>query len=317
MSLFDRRLLVVQGKGGVGRTTLTAALGAAAARTGRRVCVVELSGLADLARRVGFAEPQYAPRRAAERLDLMSLSPTACMTDFGQRKLKIPAFSRMFFESRPMTGFVESVPGLHDLVQLGKVEDMLLHPLPGETRYDLVVLDAPATGHGLSLLAAARAMSQMTRVGPFFDLANTIEALLHDPKLTASVLVTLPEVLPVNEAMDLASTLVREGASIDALLVNQLVAASLPKQPDVPTLLDGLHRCDAPADVRKALRGLAIRAVEVASRQQTALALLEERLPTIAHHRVPDLRLPRLDHPGRGLLPLEPLIEALTAWSRR
>lgn len=316
MTLWDRRLLVVQGKGGVGRTTVTAALGVAAARAGRRVCVVELAGLADLARRVGFTEPAYHARRVSERLDTMSLSPAACMTDFGQRKLRIAALSHVVFASRPMTGLVEAVPGLTDLVQLGKVEDMLLHPLASEPHYDLVIVDAPATGHGLSLLASARAMSQMTRVGPFFELARTIEDLLSDPRATASVLVALPEALPVQETLDLGRALLSEGVAVDALLVNQWVSAALPEQPDVPTLLDGLHRCDAPAEVRKALRGLAVRATEVRSRQQTALALLDQGLSSLGPRQPPVLHLPRLDHPGRGVQPLEALVSALSTLER-
>ncbi|MCB9662635.1 MAG: hypothetical protein H6732_00830 [Alphaproteobacteria bacterium] len=304
-ALRDHELLVVTGKGGVGRTTTTAALGLAAAREGLRTCVVELGGQASLARTLGLPDAAYGPREVAPGLHLMSLSATACLGDFGQRKLHVGALARWFFESRVMAGFVEAVPGLTDVVQLGKVEDMLAAPQRDDPVFDLVVLDAPATGHGLTLLAAARAMAEMTAVGPFHDLAAIIEGLLGDPERTGVVLVTLPEALPVQESVELAHALATDGAPPVLTVVNQ----RLPPWPDgldeaaVTAALTAGAGPDEPAP--PLLADLARSELRRHRAQVEALAQLARRLPEVVGHPVPLASLARLADPGRldDLLP--------------
>lgn len=309
-ALRERRLWVVEGKGGVGRTTVAAALGLAAARQGRRTLVVELHGEAALAHRLGFHAARYEARNVAPGLDLMGLSPTDCLADFGKRKLHIGGLSPMVFGSRPMTAFVEAVPGLPDVVQLGKIEDRLLHPLPSESPYDLVVLDGPATGHGLTLLSSARHMRQLTRAGPFHDLAKLIEDLLEDPAKTATIAVTLPEQLPVQETLELLAALDRTHDLPDLLVVNQRVEGPLPGGVPLPQLLSGLSGPhDAP------WRALAVEAHAVARRREAALRALSEGLSAWpADTRPPVVSLPQLDDPAAtGPTALEPLVAALLA----
>jgi anion-transporting ArsA/GET3 family ATPase len=309
-ALRDRRLWVVEGKGGVGRTTVAAALGLAAARQGRRTLVVELHGEAALAHRLGFASARYEARTVAPGLDLMSLSASACLADFGQRKLHIGGLSPMVFGSRPMTAFVEAVPGLPDVVQLGKIEDRLLHPLAKEAPYDLVVLDGPATGHGLTLLSSARHMRELTRAGPFHDLAKLIETLLQDPAQTATIAVTLPEQLPVQETLELLHALDRTHDLPDLVVVNQRVDGPLPGGVTLPQLLGGLNGPhDAP------WRALAVEAHAIARRRETALRTLQEGLSTWPEAVRPAVvALPQLDDPAAaGPAALEPLVAALLA----
>lgn len=308
-ALLSHRLVVVTGKGGVGRTTATAALGLTAARAGRRTAVVELSGQSSLSRALGLRDGVYEPRRVVPGLDVMSLSATACLADFGTRKLRISALARWFFESRAMTGFVEAVPGLHDLVQLGKLENMLNEPGPGDPVYDLVILDAPATGHGLSLLAAARSMREMTGVGPFHDLAAIIEALLEDPVATGTALVTLPEALPVNEGLQLVRALADEHTPPSHVLVNQ-VSPAWPDHVPPERIMDVLaDRGVAPDPQRSALRDVVCEEVGRHAHQTAVLADLAARLPREAGRHVPVTRMPRLEDPSR----LDPLVDALWA----
>lgn len=299
MTLRGRRLVVVTGKGGVGRTTLTLALGHAAAEAGLATCVVELSGSDALARAAGLSGRAYAPRPVAHRLDLRSLTAAECVADFASRKLGVPRLLAWIFDSRLMTTFVAAVPGLHDLVQLGKIENQLREPLAGEPRWDLTILDGPATGHGLTLLAGARAMRDMTRLGPFHELAAIIEDLLASRDETAILVATLPEALPVHEALELCDALVRERGAPEALLVN-LVRPPWPSPPPPARVLDALAG-DAPATV--ALREVATATIERASHQEEVLADLAARAPagTVV------LRLPRLDEPAE----LRPLVDAL------
>ena len=198
-----------------------------------------------------------------------------------------------------MTTFVAAVPGLHDLVQLGKIENQLRDPLHGEPRWDLTILDAPATGHGLTLLAGARAMRDMTRLGPFHDLAAIIESLLASREETAIVVATLPEALPVHEALELCEALARERGAPEALLVNQ-VRPAWPSPPPPEQVLAALVG-DAPATV--ALREIASATLDRARHQETVLADLAARAPA----GTTVLRLPGLEAPDG----LRPLVEAL------
>ncbi len=307
MSLLDRKMIVVHGKGGVGRTTLTAAIGLAGARSGRRTCIVEISNQQALARSLGFSQPSYVPREVTPNLDLCSLSVATCLADFGRRKLRIDALARLFFESRIMTGFIEAVPGLHDVVQLGKVENMINEPHKGEHVYDLVVLDAPATGHGLTLLASARAMREMTRVGPFHDLALVIEAFLSDPASTAHVLTMLPEVLPVSEGLELAGRLRDTGSPPAAVLLNAMVPRPLPDLPASDALRERLARRENVA--ASTLLQLLSEADERHARQREARQALEHGL----EGATPVVTLPELATRPSSIEDHAPLAEALVA----
>lgn len=298
MRLVDRRLLVVTGKGGVGRSAVSSALALAAARQGRRVCLVELSGTQALSPWFGVVGRSYAPRTVAPGVDLVSLTPLEALEDFGRRKLRLGSLGAVFLRNRVTRAFVDAVPGLHDLLQLGKVEDMIGQPLPGEPHYDLVVLDAPATGHGLTLLAAARSMRELARVGPFHDLAAIIERFLADRDRTGILLVTLPERLPVSESVELVRALAEEGAELAAVVVNQVFADPLPDAAAWPTVRAALvARADAEPALRGELAEVIALADRVAARVRAQEAVLDGLPGALAAARggpVPLLRLPLL-----------------------
>lgn len=228
---WGHRLLVIIGKGGVGRSTCAAALGLAAARSGKRACIVEMGGMSDISKIFGFDSPSYSPRTVSPGLDIRSISATACLDDFGTRKLRLGMLSKRFVRSRVLGSFLDAVPGLHDLLQLGKIENAMNQPLAGEPVYDLTILDAPATGHGLSMLTAARTMRRMTRVGPFAELARIIEVWLSNTSETAFVLVTLAEELPINESLDFLGQLGDDQKHLGAIVFNRM---RRPPVPDTP-----------------------------------------------------------------------------------
>lgn len=314
MSVLDRRLLIVTGKGGVGRTTTTALLGLAAARAGRRTCLVELHGSTDLARAVGRERATYAPQPVVPGLDVMSLTTGECMADFGRRKLHIGPLSKWIFEARLMTGFVESVPGLQDLVQLGKVENLLMEPLSPAERYDLLVVDAPATGHGLTLLASARSMREMTRMGPFHDLAALIDDLISSPTNTGLVITTLPERLPIHETLELAAALTADGTPPVTVLVNRVRRSPLPDGQDPGEVRDRILAAAETAGPYRpglvALASVAADADAALDTQDAQLAELPERLNQAAHQVVPVAHIPRLDR-SPDLAALEALAATL------
>lgn len=285
-AFLDRRFVVVTGKGGVGRTSIAAALGVHAARSGKRVAVVEMSGAAEVAEVFGLAGRSYQPRVAARGVTTFSLTPRECLDDFGTRKLRLGMVARRIVNNRVTRAFFEAVPGLHDLQQLGKIENLINEPLPDDPHYDLVVLDAPATGHGLTLLAAARSMREMTRVGPFADLARIIERFLANREQTAIVLATLPEALPVHESIELIEALREDGAELSAILVNQLRPPPLPSSPPWNGVRDALVGAGAPwSDVAT----LANHALDRQASQRAALAELRAGV-----QGPPILELPRV-----------------------
>jgi arsenite-transporting ATPase len=270
--LLDHRFVVVLGKGGVGRTTISAAIGQAAALRGKRACVCEFGEHAALPQKFGLTGRSFAFRRGAPNVDVWSLTAPECLEEFAARKLRLPPFARQVVRNRFVSTFVEAVPGLHDLLLLGKIENLISEPLPGDPHYDVIVLDAPATGHGLTLLQAARTLSEITRSGPFHELSATIDTFLSDPVRTACVLVTLPEELPVNETLELADALMADGFRPQLLVANQVEPRPIPDPPGAELVLERLRTVPS----SELLIELVESAEARAERHQQAIAQLRE-----------------------------------------
>lgn len=219
-SLFSRRLLVVCGKGGVGKTTVAATLAKLAADTGRTVLLVSTDGRGDAAtlferRNAGYREVELAPRLHGLTADfdalladfVGSVSPVRML---GDRLLAVPAFRF----------FTRATPGLPDLLLLGKIREIFKRKksTAREPKVDVIVLDAPATGHALSLIALPRTLLATVPAGPVRKLAEWLDALLSDPKDTALVVVSEPEDFAAKETEELIAG-ARERASLTTALV--------------------------------------------------------------------------------------------------
>lgn len=273
MQLIDHRLVVVLGKGGVGRTTVSAALAVAAAEAGKKVVVAEF-GEGAAPPLFGMSGRSFAFRAARPGVDVWTLTVPECLEDFAGRKLGLPPFARRVVRNRLVTTFVDAVPGLHDLVLLGKVENIINEPRRTDPVFDLTILDAPATGHGLTLLQAARTMTDVTRTGPFFELARGIEDLLADRDKTATVLVTLPEALPVSETSELAEKLLEDGFRPHALIANGVQDDPLPPPPSVDAVRHTLAHIEHGANLDRLVQAATARR----QRHVDALADLRERV---------------------------------------
>lgn len=287
MSLFDKKLLFVVGKGGVGRTTVAITLAMAAALSGKRVGLLELYGNNEVGRRFGESDRSYKPRPIAQGVSHQSLTPYECLDDFGRQKLKVGALVKVLFNNRVFHAFVDAVPGLHDLFQLGKINNLAVDPHRSDPHYDLIIIDAPATGHGLTLLDAAGSMSDMVGGGLVGDEANEIEALIHDPQRTGLVLVTLPDELPVNESLELTERLGSRQSQLVGAVINQVRHLHTPTTPSWAHIREGLD-----AD---RLRTLGDDLVAVADRQSNAIRKFDSRLPQLLERAVPILRIPRVE----------------------
>lgn len=218
-TLLDRRLVIVTGKGGVGKSSVAAALARVAVRQGKRVLVCEANAPQERVAPMLGAPPSGASVREVEPgLATVNVSPPAAMREYGLMVLRFRTIYDAVFENRLVRYFLRFVPGLAELVVLGKV----LHEVR-LGRYDLVVLDAPATGHAVQLLRVPAALLDTVPAGPLRHDAEWMRDLLVDPAKTALAIVTLPEEMPVNEAIELDAQ-VRGilGIHREALFVNAM-----------------------------------------------------------------------------------------------
>jgi anion-transporting ArsA/GET3 family ATPase len=222
--LRDRRLLYVTGKGGVGKTTVAAALGLAAAEAGRRTIVCEVAEQDRVSRafkREGVtAETEV---QLAENLWAITISPQLALEEWLGRQLGGGAPLRMLIRSHAFQYFVAAAPGAKELITIAKVWELAqMERWNARNRtYDLVVVDAPASGHGLAMLTTPRTFAEIARVGPIRRQASRISEMLGDPQRTAYLAVAVPEEMPVVETLELERRL-RDviGLGLEAIVVN-------------------------------------------------------------------------------------------------
>jgi anion-transporting ArsA/GET3 family ATPase len=224
--LLSKPLVVVTGKGGVGKSTVAAALGMAAAARGLRTIVAEVSARDDVSRalRADDEDPAgtFAERDLGGGLHHISIDPESALEEYVKDQLP-RGVSDVLASSRMFAYLVAATPGLRELLTVGKVWE-LAQPdrrTPGAHPYDLVILDAPATGHGVAVLTAPGTFADAARMGPIARQGGIIHALVSDPEQTAVVAVATAEEMPVNETLTLRDALADElGQELAAVVVN-------------------------------------------------------------------------------------------------
>jgi len=228
-SPLDRRLVFVTGKGGVGKSTVAAALGLIGARHGRRTIVAELARRDDISRALADSDapaesPEYSERELSTGLWQISIDPELAMEEYLIDQLPVRALADRLSSSRTFSHFAAATPGLREVVAIGKVWELAQaqRHTEGASPYDLVIVDAPATGHGLALLAAPRVMAAATGVGPVARQARTIQAMLSDPEITGAVVVALPTEAAVAETLALREGIARELGLGCELVINSV-----------------------------------------------------------------------------------------------
>jgi anion-transporting ArsA/GET3 family ATPase len=301
-ALLDRRLVVVAGKGGVGKTTVAAALGLVAARAGRRAVICEVGGQERLGELFGTSTAGHAEVELAPGLHAVSIDPDEAKREYLERQLHSGTLAGILGHSRVFQLLTAAAPGLAELTTIGKVWDLaqLERRTPGAV-FDVAIVDAPATGQGLALLEAPRTYANLARVGPVHRQAMQIDGFLRDRTRTAVLAVALPEEMPVNETVDLETRLADLGMGVEAAVVNGLYPQRF-SDADVDRIaaLDGR----APAAVRPALAA-ALSEHERARSQRAQLRRLRRRL------RAPVSTLPFLFEPDLGPAELERLSREL------
>jgi anion-transporting ArsA/GET3 family ATPase len=213
----------VTGKGGVGKSTVALALGLRAAAEGRRAIVCEVGGQETASRvfrkgEIGFNEVELAPN-----LWGISIDPDESLKEYLLLQLKVRAMRDLLVRSRIFTYLAAATPGLRELVTIGKIWELAQPDRRVRKRreYDLVVVDAPATGHGVGFLQTPRTFAGIARVGPVHSQAQELDRYLTDHETTAAAIVALPEEMPVNETATLERQLVDEiGIAVARVYMN-------------------------------------------------------------------------------------------------
>jgi anion-transporting ArsA/GET3 family ATPase len=253
-SLLDKRLVVVTGKGGVGKTTVAAALGLAAARRGKRTVLCELGDQTRLSALFSVTST-HAETELAPGLFAVSIDPEQAKREWLQYQLKSRTLAAVLGGSRLFQYLTAAAPGLSELVTIGKVWDLAqLERRTGGSVFDLAVVDAPSTGHGLAMLTAPRTFASVAPLGPVGRQAEKIDRFLRDEASTGVLVTALPEEMPVNETIDFERSLREELArDVDRIVVNAVHPARF-KTGEVGTLEAARARAaEASAPARAAL----------------------------------------------------------------
>jgi anion-transporting ArsA/GET3 family ATPase len=275
------RVVIVAGKGGVGKTTVTAALATAATRADMNVLIVEVEGKSGLAACFGHPRLTYDETELRPGLRARTLTPDEALVEYledhGLRRI-----SRRLTATGALDVVATAVPGMKDILVLGKVKQ-----LERAGAADLLVIDAPAAGHAVSFLLSARGLLDAVRVGPIRKQASDVVELLTDPARCQVLLVTVPEETPVNELVDTAFAIEdRAGVSLGPVVVNGCVPAFTPAA-SVRAAADAAAVTVHDDEVRALADAAAFR-IDWHRRQQLQCARLAERLP------LPQIRLPFL-----------------------
>jgi anion-transporting ArsA/GET3 family ATPase len=311
--LLDRRLLLVTGKGGTGKTSITAALALLAAQHQGRVLACEVDAKGDLADFYESSKLDFRPREVQPRLFAMSMSTEESLQEYLRLQLHLPAIARIGPLARAFDFVATAAPGVREILTVGK-----LAYEARERHYRLVVADASASGHVIGQLAAPRAIDELVRVGPIHDQTGWMLEVLGDPAVTGLVIVTTPEEMPVNETIELVAR-VRSETDVDlaAIVVNRVLPELFSRVDE--EVFEHLREPAMASAVAQACGGAsaAVNSVFEAARLAVTLRRTRaghlDRLREAVPAEVPLLFVPYLFTRGHGLRTTAQTAEALSA----
>ena len=240
IDLGDRRLVLVLGKGGVGRSTIAAALAGNHAARGKKTLLFETNANDRFGTYFDKSPVGTTVSELAPNLSAVNTNPAAALEEYGLMVLKFKSVYEMVFENRITKAFLRAIPGLDDYAMLGKAWFHTEEEKRGRPVWDTVVFDLPASGHSVSMLRIPWVITETVPEGPLTRDARSIKQLLTDPRRTCAIIVTLAEEMPVNEAIELEQKLTALGIVPQHVICNQMYPDHFPAGSPVTKVLDAL-----------------------------------------------------------------------------
>lgn len=309
--LLDRRLLFFTGKGGVGKSTVTAATAVLAAEQGKKVLLVEVDAKNNLTALFEHEPVGFEPRQVYPGVFVMQMDTEASLREYLKVQARVPVFGRLGPLARAFDFVATAAPGVREILTVGKICWDLRESIQGRADWDLIVVDAAATGHVISQLDAPRAIQELVAVGPIRNQTDWMVELLRDPALTALNVVTSPEEMPVNEAIELVAA-AREQLDVPlgVVVVNRVLPEPFTRGDE--EVFAALHE---PASLAALREGAGPGIDQVLDAARLAVSMRRSRAPHLAHLRdevdLPLLLLPYLFVRDHGLRVTRMVADAL------
>jgi anion-transporting ArsA/GET3 family ATPase len=308
--LLDRKLVFVTGKGGTGKTTIAAALAWLAAERGRKTLVCEVDAKGDLATFYETGPIRFEEREVAPRLWAMSMDTEASLRQYLSLQLKLPLVSRIGPVAKMFDFVASAAPGVKEIVTVGKLCWEVR-----EHHYDLIVVDASASGHIVGQLAAPQAINQLVQVGLVRQQTGWMLDILGDPATTGLVVVATPAEMPVSETLELTARVREEtNVALAAVVVNRVLPELFGRgEEEVFERLDAPGRAEpAEASLGRSLRPL-LDAARLTVGMRRARTEHLERLRQAVDPAIPMLYMPYLFFRTHGLRATHQIADALSA----
>lgn len=307
------RLLFFTGKGGVGKSTVAAATAVHAVARGKRVLLVEVDDKGNAAALFEHAPVGFDPVEVHPGVHAMQMRTEASLREYLKLNLRVPVLGRLGPIAHMLEFVANAAPGVKEILTIGKICWEVRESIEGRADWDLVVVDAAATGHVVAQLDSPRAIRELVQVGPVRTQTEWMTELLADPSITALNVVTTPEEMPINETIELVNT-VRDGIDVPlgSIVVNRVLPEPLTRT-DAP-LFAALRTSDGTEALREVVGP---GAEDVLDATGLAVALRRSRAEHLARLRdeldLPTIILPYLFVRDHGLRVTRMVAEALAA----
>lgn len=306
--LLDRKLIFVTGKGGVGKTSVASALGLLAARRGKRTLVCEVDTKGDLSEFFGVGPLRFESTEVRSNLHAMSMDTEESLREYLRLQLRVPLLAKLGPLARTFDFIANAAPGVKEILTVGKLTYEVR-----ERHFDLVVVDASATGHVVGQLGSPVAINELVKVGVVRNQTDWMIDILTDPASTGVVVVTVAEEMPVSETLELIERLGSDtDIDVASVVVNRVLPELFARNEE-----EIFHRLQTPEVLSSLTEHVGPGVDEVLDGAQLAVDMRRSRVPHLTRLReglpadLPVLYLPYLFTRSHGVRATGQIAESL------